>query len=393
VPPPILAHRDFVRATLINFAFFLSLNGFVLLPLHIQDLGGTEIEIGIIMGVYSGVGIFCQPLIGPWVDAIGRRLFMIVGTALVVLAAALPAAIDSIAVLFVARVLQGLGFSAYFVAMFSYVVDLVPPAQRGWALGIYGVSGFVATAFAPLVGELLVRRAGFRALFVVSAALALVPLALILRLRDTRSPGAAALPAPGWLRAGLEDVAQRHMVVTLFFGLGSGTIFAFLPTFAQSLAVSGLSLFYTAYAAAAIAVRIFGGRLIDTRGRRAVIVPSMFLQMVAPALLAAVGFAVTRTSTTPVVPVLFVAGLVSGAAHGFLYPGLAALVTDVAPAARRATAVGVFSAMFLLGQTSGAFVFGAVAHALGYAFLWTILALLLLIGAALAVGLARPATA
>lgn len=382
-----------MRATLINFAFFLSLNGFVLLPLHIQDLGGTEIEIGIIMGVYSGVGIFCQPLIGPWVDAIGRRLFMIVGTALVVLAAVLPAAIDSIAVLFVARVLQGLGFSAYFVAMFSYVVDLVPPSQRGWALGIYGVSGFVATAFAPLVGELLVRRAGFRALFVVSAALALVPLALILRLRDTRSPGAAALPAPGWLRAGLEDVAQRHMVVTLFFGLGSGTIFAFLPTFAQSLAVSGLSLFYTAYAAAAIAVRIFGGRLIDTRGRRAVIVPSMFLQMVAPALLAAVGFAVTRTSTTPVVPVLFVAGLVSGAAHGFLYPGLAALVTDVAPAARRATAVGVFSAMFLLGQTSGAFVFGAVAHALGYAFLWTILALLLLIGAALAVGLARPATA
>jgi len=382
-----------VRATLINFAFFLSLNGFVLLPLHIQDLGGTEIEIGIIMGVYSGVGIFCQPLIGPWVDAIGRRLFMIVGTALVVLAAVLPAAIDSIAVLFVARVLQGLGFSAYFVAMFSYVVDLVPPSQRGWALGIYGVSGFVATAFAPLVGELLVRRAGFRALFVVSAALALVPLALILRLRDTRSPGAAALPAPGWLRAGLEDVAQRHMVVTLFFGLGSGTIFAFLPTFAQSLAVSGLSLFYTAYAAAAIAVRIFGGRLIDTRGRRAVIVPSMFLQMVAPALLAAVGFAVTRTSTTPVVPVLFVAGLVSGAAHGFLYPGLAALVTDVAPAARRATAVGVFSAMFLLGQTSGAFVFGAVAHAFGYAVLWTILALLLLIGAALAVGLARPATA
>jgi MFS family permease len=393
VPPPILAHRDFVRATLINFAFFLSLNGFVLLPLHIQDLGGTEIEIGIIMGVYSGVGIFCQPLIGPWVDAIGRRLFMIVGTALVVLAAVLPAVIDSIAVLFVARVLQGLGFSAYFVAMFSYVVDLVPPSQRGWALGIYGVSGFVATAFAPLVGELLVRRAGFRALFVVSAALALVPLALILRLRDTRSPGAAALPAPGWLRAGLEDVAQRHMVVTLFFGLGSGTIFAFLPTFAQSLAVSGLSLFYTAYAAAAIAVRIFGGRLIDTRGRRAVIVPSMFLQMVAPALLAAVGFAVTRTSTTPVVPVLFVAGLGSGAAHGFLYPGLAALVTDVAPVARRATAVGVFSAMFLLGQTSGAFVFGAVAHALGYAFLWTILALLLLIGAALAVGLARPATA
>jgi MFS family permease len=221
--------------------------------------------------------------------------------------------------------------------------------------------------------------------------LALVPLVLVLRLRDARKSGGASLPAPGWLRAGLEDVVQRHMVVTLFFGLGSGTIFAFLPTFAQSLEVSGLSLFYTAYAAAAIAVRIFGGRLIDTRGRRAIIVPSMFLQTLAPALLAVVGVAVTRTSTTPVVPILFVAGLVSGAAHGFLYPGLAALVTDLTAVARRATAVGVFSAMFLLGQTAGAFVFGAVAHALGYASMWTILTMLLLIGASLSVGLARPA--
>jgi MFS family permease len=393
VSPAIVAQREFVRATLINFAFFLSLNGFVLLPLHIQELGGTEIEIGVVMGLYSAIGIVCQPIIGPWVDAIGRRFFMLAGTALVLVAAVLAALFDSIGMLASARVLQGFGFSAYFVAMFSYVVDLVPPSQRGWALGIYGVSGFVATAFAPLVGEIIVRRAGFRVLFAVSAALAVIPLVLILRLRDTRIGGAAAVPAPGWLRGGLEDVLQRHMIVTFFFGLGSGTIFAFLPTFAQSLAVAGLSLFYTAYAAAAIAVRIFGGRLIDTRGRRAVIVPSMFLQMVAPALLALVGVAVTRSSTTPVVPVLFVAGLVSGAAHGFLYPGLAALVTDLTAAARRATAVGVFSAMFLLGQTLGAVLFGAVAHWLGYASMWTMLTMLLLIGSALSMRLPRPAAA
>jgi MFS family permease len=82
------------------------------------------------------------------------------------------------------------------------------------------------------------------------------------------------------------------------------------------------------------------------------------------------------------------AGLVSGAAHGFLYPGLAALVTDLTPAARRATAVGVFSAMFLLGQTLGAIVFGTVAHALGYASMWSVLTMLLLIGSALSMGLA-----
>ena len=392
MPSPIFAHNAFVRATLTNFFFSLSLNGYVLLPLHVHALGGTEVAIGLVMGVYSAVGIVCQPLVGPWVDALGRRLFMVSGTALVLGASLLPIAFDSIGVFALVRGLHGVGFSVYFVAMFSYVVDLVPAAQRGWALGIFGVSGFVATAVAPLLGEWIVRQASFRMLFVISALLGTVPLALVLRLGGSR-PAVATAPAPGWVRAGLEDVLQRHMVVSLFFGLGSGTIFAFLPTFAQSLAVATLSLFYTAYAGAAIAVRVFGGRLIDTRGRRAVIVPSMFLQASAPALLAIMGILVTRTSTAPVVPVLFLAGLLSGGAHGFLYPGLAALVTDLARPARRATAVGVFSAMFLVGQAAGAFLFGWVAHTLGYASMWTILASSLLAGAALSMGLARPAPA
>ena len=390
MPPQILAHRAFVRATLTNFFFSLSLNGYVLLPLHVHALGGTDIAIGLVMGVYSAVGIVCQPLVGPWVDALGRRAFMIAGTALVLVASLLPIAFDSIGVFALVRALHGVGFSIYFVAMFSFVVDLVPASQRGWALGIFGVSGFVATAVAPLLGEWIVRSVGFRMLFVISAMLGAVPLALVLRLGRPHRPAAAA-PAPGWMLAGLSDVLQRHMIVSLFFGLGSGTIFAFLPTFAQSLAVATLSLFYTAYAVAAIAVRVFGGRLIDTRGRRAVIVPSMFLQATAPALLAVVGILVARTSTVPVVPVLFLAGLLSGGAHGFLYPGLAALVTDLAPAGRRATSVGVFSAMFLLGQAGGAFGFGGVAHALGYASMWTILAFSLLIGAALSMGLAQRA--
>jgi len=340
VSSAILAHNTFVRATLTNFFFSLALNGYVLLPLHIHALGGTEIAIGVVMGIYSAVGIVCQPLVGPWVDAVGRRVFMVAGTALVLAASVLALAFDSIRVFALVRALHGIGFSVYFVAMFSFVVDLVPMAQRGWALGIFGVSGFVATAVAPLLGEWVIRRTSFRMLFALSALLGTLPLALVLRLAGPRREAAAA-PAPGWILATLPDVVQRHMVVSVFFGLGSGSIFAFLPTFAQSLAVTTLSLFYTAYAGAAIAVRVFGGRLIDTRGRRAVIIPSMFLQATAPALLAVVGMLVTRTSSIPVVPVLFLAGLLSGGAHGFLYPGLAALVTDLARPARRATAVGV----------------------------------------------------
>jgi MFS family permease len=114
-----------------------------------------------------------------------------------------------------------------------------------------------------------------------------------------------------------------------------------------------------------------------------VIIPSMFVQAAATALMASLGLFMSAASLVPVVPFLFLAGLLAGGAHGFLYPGLAALVVDRTPEARRATVIGIFSAMFLIGQTVGAFVFGYVAHALGYGLMWTVLTFLLLIGSLL----------
>jgi len=389
----ILAPTPFVRAIVTNFFFFLGLNGFVLLPLYIQQLGGNEIQIGMVMGLFSGVGIVCQPLIGPWVDVIGRRPFMLVGIGLTVAASLLAGVPGGVPLLAVVRACQGIGFSMFFVASFSYVVDIIPPAERGWALGIYGVSGFVSTAIAPLFGEWIIRTLGFRVLFALSSGLGVVTFALVWPVREApRGAGGPLRLAPGAVRAALEDVLHRHMFVTMFFGLGSGTIFAFLPTFAEDLGVTTLSLFYTAYSLAAIAIRVAGGRLIDTHGRRAVIVPSMFVQAAATGVLALLGSLVTRTSATPVLPALFVAGLLSGGAHGFLYPGLAALVTDTTPDARRAAVVGVFSAMLLTGQTAGAFTFGWIATAGGYGAMWGVLTALLLVGCLVSLRL-RPAGA
>jgi len=378
-----------VRATVTNFFFFSGLNGFVLLPLYIQVLGGGAVEIGAVMGLYSATGILFQPVIGPWVDTLGRKPFMVTGVALLLLSTLVALAAGALPWLAVVRLLQGLAFSAFFVANYSYVIDLVPPDRRGWALGIYGVSGLVSTALAPLAGELIIRRLGFRPFFGLCAGLALVAAALVASLQESFRPAARPVRGWAWARAGLEDLLHRHMAVTVFFGLGTGVIFTFMPTFAESLGVTTLALFYTAYAGAAIAVRVLGGRLIDTRGRRAVIVPSMFAQMLATGLLAVLGLSVTPASRVPVLPALFLAGLVSGGAHGFLYPGLAALVADGAPEARRGAVVGAFSAVYLVGNAGGAFAFGYITHAVGYGFMWALLALVLLGGAALSCGLAE----
>jgi len=378
---------------LTSFFFFSSQNGFVLLPLYIKQLGGNEVEIGFVMGIYSAVGIVCQPLLGPWVDALGRRPFMLVGVACVLASALLAAVADNVPLLVAVRVLQGLGFSAFFVANFSYVLDLIEPARRGMALGVYGVSGFASTAFAPLVAESLVRRWGFNALFAVSGLLVLAAAWFVWQVREAERTEVRYVRGFQWAREGVADVFRRHMAVSFFFGLGTGTLSAFLPTFAEGLGVRTVALFYTGYAASAIAVRVVGGRLIDTAGRRAVIVPSMFVLAAASALLAGTGYAAEHRMGVPALAVVVVTGLLVGMAHGFLYPALAALVADDAPVARRGAVIGVFSAIFLCGQAGGAFAFGGVAHAFGYAVAWTALTGLVLVGSLVSTGLERPAAA
>ena len=59
---------------------------------------------------------------------------------------------------------------------------------------------------------------------------------------------------------------------------------------------------------------------------------------------------------------------------------------DQAHEARRGTVVGVFSAVFLIGNSGGAFVFGYVAHRFGYGVMWSTLTVLLLAGAVLRLG-------
>jgi MFS family permease len=376
----ILVSGPFVRTMLTNFFFFGSLNGFVLLPLYVHQLGGSEAAIGLVQGMYSAAGILCQPLVGAWIDRLGRHFFMMLGVTVLTVSCAAFVVTGSLPVLGVLRALQGVAFSAFFVSNYIHVVDLVPHERRGWALGIYGLSGLLSTSLAPLAGEFVIRHFGFAWLFASTAVLAGAALSLVLRMHDVRPPSLTGGPGMAAIRQGIEELLHLHMGLMFFFGLGTGTIFTFLPTFAERLGVRGLGLFYTAYASAAMLVRIAGGGLIDTRGRRAVIIPSMGVQAAATSILAAVAILAWPDTRGPVLPYLFATGFLAGGAHGFLYPALSALLMDVTPERRRGPAVGTFSSVFLVGNALGSIAFGYVAKGFGYRLMWSALTLLLVCG-------------
>jgi MFS family permease len=367
----------FVTASVANFLFFTGLAGFVLLPLHLRRLGATDGQLGLIMACYSATAIVVQPLVGAWVDRRGRRAFLVIGAVLTsgvaLLFAAVPGTLGPFPLL---RALQGVAFSIFFIANFTVVVDLVPPARRGQALGIFGISGLVSGAVGPALGELLVRVAGFRALFLAAAALPLLAAVISARLRlpePRRSEVGVGLS--GLLR-GLVLAPRLPVTLGAAFGLGQGVMFTFFPTYALDLGVRWVGLFAVSYSAAALAVRGAAGGLADSIGRRAVIIPALALQAAATVLLAGLA-PLARGLSLPAGPFLASAGLLAGGAHGLLYPALTALVVDVTPPERRGRIVGVFMAFILLGQAGGAAGFGQLAHWVGYGPMFAILSVVL----------------
>ncbi|BBG05239.1 MULTISPECIES: multidrug effflux MFS transporter [Pseudonocardia] len=149
------------------------------LPQVGQDLGvsGTTVQLTL-TGTLAGLALG-QLLIGPLSDAYGRRLPLLIGTGLHVLASALVAVAPSIEVLAVLRVLQGVGAAAGAVVGLAVVRDLFTGRAAATMLSRLILVMGAAPVLAPTLGGLLLTWTSWRGVFLFLALYGLVMLAVV----------------------------------------------------------------------------------------------------------------------------------------------------------------------------------------------------------------------
>ena len=360
--------KPFVLAAVANFLFFSNLNAYTLLPLYIQQLGGREGQIGMIMAMYSVAAILCQLGIGPLVDRLGRKPFIVLGAALVTAVSTaflFSAQLDWY--FYLLRFLQGLAFAGFTTSNLTLLADLAPASRRAEAVGVFGVSGLVTIALAPAIGEVVLRASGFRALFAGTLLLGVGTLAVCLA---TEVPRPMAVESPRPLGAGFWQGFAPVMLSSFQFGLANSVVFVFLPPFGRHAGLPRVAPFYIVYTVMAVAVRFFGGRLADQLERRQVILPSLV------GLSAGILLFSTLQSTWMLVLIAFI----NGTAHGFVFPATSAMAFDRAPRGARGRALAMFNTAALAGATTGAVGFGWLAELVGYRAGFAVLGLALAVG-------------
>lgn len=338
----------FVAAVSFFAAFYTLL---VPLPRYMTAVGIPDWQIGLVMGAFGIASLFGRPIVGACCDRFGVRPVIIVGTIALAVGSISVISTQAVAVLFVCRVLQAVGYVAFTTASTALVSDLVPAHARGAALARFGAAANVAISVVPALVTNNLDELTLAGAFVLCSVLALGSGGIILALVPT---GEAPRTAIVW-RALLQfpRVLWPAMLTTLLFGVGFGAYLSYLPILADRRGITSLGWVYTVYGIAIIATRMLTGTLLDRPDRRAVLWPS--------ALMMAAGMLCFAMATT--VWWLVVAAVLTASSGGIWHPALLAIHVDHMALRGRATAA--FYLAFDLGIGAGTWVLAAALQTAG----------------------------
>ena len=150
-----------------------------ILPTYATQLGASSFEVGLVMAVYALMNFVFSPFWGTMSDRLGRRPVIAFTVLITALGFLLLANAHSLALLFAARMLAGIG-SANIAASQAYITDVTPPEGRAKALGMIGAAFGLGFIFGPPVGGFIKEQYGMDAVGYTAMSLSLINLMLIL---------------------------------------------------------------------------------------------------------------------------------------------------------------------------------------------------------------------
>jgi len=366
--------RTFIQMAIANFFMVSSFGAFFLFPLFITHHGGSQDDIGIVMGIFTLASVLSRPYISGMVDRIGRKKSYTIGclilTAFPLFYLFFHGQISEFYLpLLLVRIGHGIGLAIGFTAVFTYIADIIPEDRLTEGISKFGITGLLGFAVGPIVGETIIHGFGFSPYFLTVSALAGTALILQFPLPESYSH----LPresAPSFFSVLRRKKIMTVAVVSVLFGIGLAASGSFVAPFAREGGITFVSLYFLFYALTATLTRVFGGHLADRYGEERII----------PYNLIVTGIGLFTIMTLGGYPILVLAGILMGFGHGFLFPSLNSLAIRNEPMNIRGKITGAFTGGIDAGVLSGSIFLGYIGEWAGYRVLFLSAGLALLIG-------------
>ncbi|OGP96379.1 MAG: hypothetical protein A2W10_10170, partial [Deltaproteobacteria bacterium RBG_16_55_12] len=350
-------------------------------PLYVTHLGGSPFEVGLVLASFAVTSVLLRPLIGTWADHWNEAGVLVSGL-LFQGASILLCLIPGVEATMLANGFRGIGWAALNTGGYSLLALSAPTERRGEASGYYsGVQGS-ATILFPAVALWLIDAplGGFKAVFVVAAALAVIGAGAGVVL-GRYAPRAAHAPEPDSSRSWRLEIftfMERDVLLpsALLFcsHLSLPAVTSFVVLYAREIGIGNLGSYFVVCGATSLLSRPLLGRVSDKVGRGPSLAAGFTLQIVALCLLAAV----SSPAGLLISGVLYMLGFAIGSSTTL------ALAVERANPQRRGRAMATFSVAFPLSAGVGALLTGSAVELAGYFWMYLIVAGLLTSGLVLA---------
>jgi MFS family permease len=335
-----------------------------LLPLFLtRVLGAGAMSLGVIEGVAEAANSILKVVSGRLADRWGApKRLVLAGYGLSSMVRPFIALASSWSHVLVLRFTDRLGKGIRSSPRDAMLATFADSANRGKVFGFHRAMDHAGAVLGPLLASafLYFRPDDYRTLFALTLIPGIVVILILLRVPDTRKAPAVNVQgaAPDRLTH-LPDTARlpsefyRAMAVILLFSLGNASDAFLLLRFADvGISAFWIPLLWSAIHVVKTVSSLYGGQWSDRLGRRHVIGAGWLIYAGVYG-----AFAVTGSAAMLVI-VFLIYGLYFGLTEGVEK----AWVADLAPAAGRGNAFGIYNAVIGIGALAASLLFG---------FIWT----------------------
>ena len=363
-----------------------------LLPFYALKFQASELQVTLMLSVYSLCQFVATPILGSLSDRIGRRpvlVFSQLGTtsASIILGVATAMHFENLTlglgVVYFSRVIDGISGGNISAAQ-AYVSDIVPREQRAKYMGLLGAAFGIGFALGPGIGGLLghfneALPPFFAAAFSLTAAtlayfklpeslkkpLVPQPDSYLVKSVRVMRPVQLLRQAYGALRSHLMTsarlmkqpiLAQISMVwfLSMFAFVTMESVFALFLK--QTFGFEELGVGMTFMLAGVMIIIVQGGLIGRLKDR----VGEWSLAIAGPLLFAVAMLLYAQSSFTPVLFLLVLAVIFNALGRSLQTPAMSSLVAHSAPAAQQGAAFGLFHGMGSLARVFGPAVAGSI---------------------------------
>jgi len=176
----------------------------VALPSIRAGTGAGAAEVQWVVNIYTLPLAALILLGGALGDHHGRRLWLVIGTAMFGVGSLACALSGSLEPLLMGRALQGIGAGLLLPNSLALLNGVYEGEARGQAIGTWAAAGAIAAAIAPLIGGWLVEHAGWPSIFYINLPFVAAAIFVALtKVQEVKEPEKARLDLAGALLATL----------------------------------------------------------------------------------------------------------------------------------------------------------------------------------------------